>query len=76
MSWFRITSAVSLVILSSLILYGSYEFYFDKPVPIINNNTFEKGATLNQKPEGKKQHLITGVSFNQNTVLASIGWLW
>lgn len=48
MSWFRIIGAVSTTILIAVILYGGYQYYFTKPIPIVNNYTVAAGANLNQ----------------------------
>lgn len=76
--WLKIFGTVSIVILLSIILYGSYEYYFQKPTPIVNNYTVQSGGKIEQKQEEKRksQHLITGVSISQNQVMGTIGWLW
>lgn len=40
-NWFRVGTGVLAGIFLSLVLYGAYRFYLDKPVPIINNSTFQ-----------------------------------
>ena len=37
-NWLRVISAVLSVIFISIIFYGAYQFYFNKPEPIINNH--------------------------------------
>ena len=39
-NWLRIGAGVLSGIFIAFILYGAYRFYFDKPVPIVNNQTF------------------------------------
>lgn len=78
MSWFRIWGTVAIVVVVGVILYGSYQYYFQKPTPIVNNYTVQSGATFNQKQgEKKSQHLLTQVSADlKGTVMVGIGWLW
>lgn len=52
-NWLKIVGAVSSAVLLSLVLYGSYQYYFSKPIPVINNNTFQAGS--NPKIEQGKQ---------------------
>lgn len=48
MNWLRITGAVSTSIIGIALLWGAYNYYFSKPVPIVNNYTVQPGANLNQ----------------------------
>lgn len=34
-------------VLAGLIGFGSFQYYFKKPVPIVNNTSVQPGATLN-----------------------------
>jgi len=70
-------------ILIAIVLYGSYQYYFKKPTPIVNNTTVQPGATLNveqAKQENKTGRLYTGISAGKvgsgTAILAEIGWLW
>lgn len=65
-------------ILIALTIYGAHQFYFNKPVPIVNNNTVQPGATVNVKQgtDGLKGHLYTGLSGNRDTIMVEVGWVW
>jgi len=69
-------------LLIAFILYGSYQFYFCKPTPIVNNTTVQPGATLNveqAKVVNQGGHLLTGVYggySNGSEFGVQIGWLW
>ncbi len=76
--WLKIWGTVAITVVLTFVLYGAYRFYFDKPVPIVNNSTFATGSrpVISQASGGTKGHLMTGVSFNQKDVMLSLGWLW
>lgn len=82
--WLKIIGAVSIVVLVCLIGYGAYEFYFEKPIPIINNTTVQSGGQVHVEQSvpkvSKSGHLYTGVyggkSGNGSDLGIEIGWLW
>lgn len=78
MNWFRIAGAVSIVVLLFLLLYGSYEFYFNKSIPIENHYIVKSGGVLNQKQgtSNKYGHLFTGIIGNSSNIMGEIGWIW
>ena len=59
--WFRIGGGVCSIILLCLILYGAKEFYFNKPIPIINNTTVQPGATMTMKQGEVKRNIEFGL---------------
>jgi hypothetical protein len=72
--WLKITGVVLIICLSGLILWGAGNYYFRKPIPIVNNYT---APVTNIHNEIKaKQHLITGLYGNKDTYGGFIGWLW
>lgn len=60
-NWARISTGVMSGILISLILYGSYRFYFDKPIPIVNNQTFAADSKPVIKQSGGISSLEMGI---------------
>ena len=73
----KIVGYIAITILGGFILFGAYQYYFKKPVPIVNNTTVESGATM-QVEQGKQnsQHIITGLYGNHKEVGIWFGWLW
>lgn len=69
-------------LLIAFVLYGSYQYYFKKPIPIVNNTTVQPGATLNveqSRQVNSSGRLYTGVyggRGNGNEIGVAIGWLW
>jgi hypothetical protein len=70
-------------ILIALVLYGSFQYYFKKPIPIVNNTTVQPGATLNveqAKSVNSTGHLYTGVyggrSGDGTEIGLAVGWIW
>lgn len=56
MNWLRITGGVCSGIVSLALLWGAYNYYFSKPVPIVNNYTVQSGANLNQTQNESKNN--------------------
>jgi hypothetical protein len=79
----KYTSGILAGLLVAFILYGSYQYYFKKPVLIVNNTTVQPGATLHveqAKAVNQSGHLYTGVSAgvvgSGTAVMGEIGWMW
>ena len=74
----KIISYVLSGILIGFILYGSFQYYFKKPTPIVNNTTVQPGANLNVKQgDSKDRRLITSIyGSTKKDIGVSIGWLW
>lgn len=73
-NWLKVIGAVSTVCLVGAVLWGCYNFYFKKPIPIVNNYTAPVTQTTYEVKS--KQHLITGLYGNKNEIGVVIGWLW
>lgn len=79
MNWLKAGTGVLSGIFLAFILYGSWQYYFKKPVPIVNNTTVSPGATMNveqAKIVNKGGHLYTGLSGGKDAILVEVGWLW
>ena len=70
-------------LLIAFVLYGSYQYYFKKPTPIVNNTTVQPGANLNvtQSPKvNERGHLYTGIYGGHVgsglEVGVALGWIW
>lgn len=74
----KIVGYIAITILGGLILYGSYQYYFKKPVPIVNNTTVESGATMQvDQDTGKStRQFFTGIYGGRSEVGIVVGWLW
>jgi hypothetical protein len=72
--WLKIIGTIAIICLVGIILYGAYSYYFKKPIPVVNNYTAP--VTQNTYQIKNKQHLITGIYGNKDTIGISVGWLW
>lgn len=75
----KLLTFVPISIIAGLVLFGAYQFYFNKPIPIVNNTTVQPGANLNveQNKEEKRGSLFTGIYSNfKDEVGGIIGWSW
>ena len=74
----KIVGYIAITILGGLILYGSYQYYFKKPVPIVNNTTVESGATMqvDQDTGKSNRQFFTGIYGGRSEVGIVVGWLW
>ena len=73
----KIVGYIAITILGGFILFGSYQYYFKKPVPIVNNTTVESGATM-QVEQGKQNNnrLFTGLYGSRSEIGVVVGWGW
>lgn len=79
----QIIGYVASALLVAFILYGAYQFYFKKPVPI-NQTTYvtaQDGSKVEVGQVGsakKDRRLLTAVSYDieDKGVSVSLGWLW
>jgi hypothetical protein len=80
-NWYRVITSLVAFIFIGLILWGAYQFYFNKPEPIVNNHYIampNSNQTVNQ-PVNKKNNngrLLTGVYGNNKEWGGVIGWIW
>lgn len=58
--WLKIAGTVAIAVVVSVVLFGAYQYYFKKPVPVINNYTVQSGGTITQNPEKKGGHWAVG----------------
>ena len=77
-NWFKIYGSVAIIIVIAFLCYGAYRFYFDKPVPVVNNVTAMPGSNFDVKQgsESKLGRLFTGLSGNKDTLMVQVGWIW
>ena len=74
----KIVGYIAITILGGFILFGSYQYYFKKPVPIVNNTTVESGATMqvDQDTGKSNKQFFTGIYGDRSEVGIVVGWLW
>ena len=51
--WLKIIGTVAMVILVGLIGFGAYQYYFVKPIPVINNYVVQPGGNITQNQQQK-----------------------
>lgn len=60
-NWWRVFLGVSGGLFWALVIYGAYHFYFDKPIPVTNNNTFQPGSSVEVKQGTQEKRHNFGV---------------
>jgi hypothetical protein len=82
MNYLRLGLSVLGGILVALVIYGATQYYFKKPIPIVNNTTVQPGATLNveqNKTIKSNGRLYTGVYGGRNNgteIGIAVGCAW
>ena len=76
--WLKIIGIVCLVSLLGLIGFGAWNYYFHKPIPVVN--TYTAPVTQIHNEIKAKQHLMTGAylgrSGDATEIGLTVGWLW
>ena len=76
--WFKVVGTVATVVVAGLVLYGAFQYYFKKPIPVVNNYTAPVTQIHNEIKA--KQHLMTGIYAGkcgtgyEGGII--ISWLW
>jgi hypothetical protein len=76
--YLKIAGVVAIIIIVFLLGWASYNYYFKKPIPVVNNYTAPVTQVHNEIKA--KQHLLTSIYIgrngNANEFGGSVGWLW
>ena len=78
-SLLRISTGVLSGVLVAFVCYGAYRFYFDKPIPIVNNQTFAEGSkpviTQGNSSKDLSLGMVAGPLFLDNKLGGFVGGL-
>ena len=81
MKWVNVISACLAAAFLALVFYGAHQWYFRKPMPVVQNTyqnyTIAGNMTQENKEEAVKQSkVLTGIYGNNKEIGGLVGWLW
>ena len=80
--YLEIAGAICGLLLVGVVLYGSYQYYYCKPTPIVNNTIVQAGGKVDVKQGTSRSagHLYTGLyggrSGGGDELGVEVGWVW